>query len=196
MSSLVLATLPFLSTHLHVLRVEFFPELGCSGSHVHFDILLWPALAGGLSVGVTVAPEFVCLWFLAFTTSPFPGKRTVKVNDRASRVPLRLLGRLPPPRLCCCDSSHLFRCARSGRVPCVDEAVLDLVRVPFHETSRPLPFVISSLLDAPCHRRHHLEHLVICLRTVSASDPSLCWPNPGILALHLPSLQHVRGCPR
>ena len=39
----------------------------------HVAILLWPALAGGLSVGVTVAPEFGCLWFLALTTSSFPG---------------------------------------------------------------------------------------------------------------------------
>ena len=69
------------------------PELGCCGSHVHVAILLWPAFARGLSVGVTVAPEFVCLWFLALTTSSFPGKRTVKVNGRASHVPLRLPGR-------------------------------------------------------------------------------------------------------
>ena len=123
-------------------------ELGFSGSHVHVATLLWPALAGGLSVGVTVVPEFVCLWFLAFTTSSFPGKRTVKVNDRASHVPLRLLGRPSPPRLCCYDSSHLLplRSFRP-RALCVDEEFLDLVRGPSDETSRPQPFVISSFFE-------------------------------------------------
>ena len=147
------------------------PELGCSGSHVHVAILLWPALAGGLSVGVTVAPEFVCLWFLAFTTSSFPGKRTVKVNDRASHVPLRFPGRPPPPRPCCCDSSQLSPlCSFKPLALCVDEDVLDFVRGPVDETSRPQPFVISSFLDALSQRRHHLKHLVICLRLQACDE--------------------------
>ena len=80
-------------------------------------------------------------------------------------------GRHPPPRLCCCDSPHLLP-LRSFRLRalCVDEAVLDFVRGPFDETSRPQPFVISSFLDALCHRRHHLEHLVICLRSQACDE--------------------------
>ena len=134
-------------------------------------ILLWPALSGGLSVGVTVAPEFVCFWFLAFTTSSFPGKRSVKVNDRAPHVPLRLPGRLPPPRLCCCDSSHLLplRSFRP-RALCVDESRFGRRPKSFLTKLLPQPFVISSFLDVLCHRRHHLEHLVICLRSQSCDE--------------------------
>ena len=133
-------------------------------------LLLWPALAGGLSVGVTVVPEFVGLWFLAYTDVILPcqthceGERSCFACSASASGASHL-------RLCCYDSSHLLplRSFRP-RALCVDEAVLDSVQGTFDETSRPQPFVISSLLDALCHRRHHLEHLAICLRSQACGE--------------------------
>ena len=120
----------FLSTHLHVLLVEIVPELGCSGSHIHVAILLWPALAGGPECGrdrcsrvrlplVPRVHHVILPW-----QTPCESERSVLRMFRFGFWSVSLLGGLLPLRS--------FR----PRVLCVDEAVLDFVRGPFDETFR------------------------------------------------------------